>query len=115
MTTTSPGCTARANKASTAASSKSNTRAGPTWTCISTGTEKYLTTAPPGARLPRSTAMPPSGPYGSDRGPSAGVPEVPHRILAGGLGVSQHRHAAVNAVEVIDGDVDAHLTGNRRQ
>ena len=37
-----------------------------------------------------------------DRRHAAGVPEVFDRVAAGGLGVGQHRHAAMDAVEVVD-------------
>ncbi len=48
-----------------ASSSESNTLAGPLWTNISSATAERLTTAPSLAILPRSTAIPPVGLYGS--------------------------------------------------
>ena len=51
-----------------ASSSLSKTRAGPSWTSILGATAERLTTDPSGARLPRSTAMPPVGEKGSSMG-----------------------------------------------
>src|SRR5262245_4666658 len=45
---------------------------------------------------------------------AARVPEVLDRIPAGRLDVGQHRDPPVDAVEVVDGDLDARLPGDRR-
>ena len=62
ITSTSPATIAPAAIASLQASSDSKTRAGPAWRRISA--PDTLTTAPSGARLPRSATSPPGGLYG---------------------------------------------------
>ena len=59
MTSTSPALIFLPMMALVASSSESNTRAGPRWTIISGATAAFLTTAPSGARLPKSRASPP--------------------------------------------------------
>ena len=66
MTTTWPDLIWPLKRASSAPCSPSNTRAGPSKT--SRSMPATLTTAPPGARLPRKTAIPPSDANGSDTG-----------------------------------------------
>ena len=68
MTTTEPSAMSRAAIAATASASLSNTRAGPECTSISSATAPSLTTAPAGARLPKSTARPPVACHGSSTG-----------------------------------------------
>ena len=60
MTTTSPSLISLFIIAALAASSPSNTRAGPWWTSISGATAACLTIAPSGARVPLMKASPPS-------------------------------------------------------
>src|SRR6056297_3577150 len=59
MTTTSPFLIFPSRIASDAASSESNTRAGPSCRSIPSTTADCLTTQPFGARLPNRTASPP--------------------------------------------------------
>ena len=68
MTTTEPSAMSRAAIAATASASLSNTRAGPRCRSISSATAPSLTTAPAGARLPKSTARPPVACHGSSIG-----------------------------------------------
>jgi hypothetical protein len=120
-----------------------------------------LIIAPLGARLPYSTATPPSALNGSDlevlqvtepfgeeeritldvlqvlaerlagdgetaevqhfpelehdRGNTSRVPEVLDRVAAGRLDVGEHGDPPVDAVEVVDGDLDARLPRDRRE
>ena len=59
MTTTQPGLMVSVSMAAMSAGLVINTRAGPRWASISGRTAASLTTAPLGARLPKSMASPP--------------------------------------------------------
>ena len=43
------------------------------------------------------------------------VPEVLDRVSSGGLDVRQHRHLAMDAIEVINRNLDSGLSRNHRQ
>src|SRR5215467_1456913 len=48
-------------------------------------------------------------------GNASRVPEVLHRVPAGRLDIRKYRNQPVNAVEVVDGDVDARLVRDHRK
>ena len=77
MTTTSPGLISPALMAAQAASSESNTRAGPVCVSMDGSTADFFTMAPSGAMLPCSTLSAPCAENGSSCGrttsPSAPV------------------------------------------
>ena len=79
ITTTSPAWISCASTAAIAASSPSNTRAGPA--CLRRSWPASLTTQPSGATLPRRIAKPPVGLSGSTAGARRAGPAVSARLV----------------------------------